>query len=93
MHGHENIKNENRGLKFLQEAGLLAYCAVFWGNFFLKIRRNVQHSSSWIAVNTRTHKPEDEIGTFSRNVGKQLPNHTAHQARRLRSAMRKQVCR
>ena len=40
-------------------------------------------------VNSRTHNPEDGVGKFLRNVGKQLPKHTAQRFRRRGLSIRK----
>jgi hypothetical protein len=61
----------------VEEAGLMGCCAVWVGNFFRKFPRKVPPFSSGLLANSRTHNPEDEGVNFFRNVGKQLPNHTA----------------
>jgi hypothetical protein len=58
----------------VEEAGFLCCYAVWLGNFVPTFWRNLLPSPSWIWVNSRTHNPGDEGGTFLRNVGNQLPS-------------------
>jgi hypothetical protein len=67
-------------------------CTVRLGNFLPTSRRNIPPVSSGLWVNSRTHNSEDERGTFLRNVGKEIPIHTAQLRRRPAFPLWKQVC-
>jgi hypothetical protein len=63
-----------------EDASLLCCCTMWLCNLFPTFRRKVLPTSSGLYVNSRNHNNEAEDDNFLRNVGKQLPNHTAQQA-------------
>jgi len=59
----------------------LRSCAVYMGNFYRRLEEmyclNLQ---DWIS--SQTYNSDDDVGTFLRKFGKQLPNPTVQQPRR-----------
>jgi hypothetical protein len=53
----------------VEQAGLLCCYTVWLGNFVPTFWRNLLRSPSWIWVNSRTHNPGDEGGTFFETSG------------------------
>jgi hypothetical protein len=70
---------------------LCQQCAVGLGNYSLTLCSNVPASSSLSRVNSRARNPEDGVGKFLRNLGKQLPKHTAQLIRRRGLSIRKKL--